>query len=125
VEPAICFIATFAGGQYGRIFGPQRRPTRLVPRGKNTYIRAAFFYDGLRDFIPSYFSDSTLIKSMFRLAFVVAVSVASRALADCTATFTEGTPYTVSMTELPSFGWVNNATIGFLGVNLVCLTISR
>ncbi|KAJ6530376.1 hypothetical protein DFH09DRAFT_150665 [Mycena vulgaris] len=55
---------------------------------------------------------------MFKLAFVVAVSVASHALADCTPTFTEGTPYTVSMTELPSFVWVNNGTNGFLGVNM-------
>ncbi|KAJ7652231.1 hypothetical protein B0H17DRAFT_1338607 [Mycena rosella] len=53
-----------------------------------------------------------------KLAFVVAVSIASRALADCTPTFTEDTPYIVSMTELPSFAWVNNATIGSLGVNL-------
>ncbi|KAJ6530377.1 hypothetical protein DFH09DRAFT_1285071 [Mycena vulgaris] len=57
-------------------------------------------------------------KIMSKLAFVVAVSVASRALATCTPTFTEGTPYTVSMTELPSFAWINNGTIGFLGVNL-------
>ncbi|KAF7356536.1 hypothetical protein MVEN_00987200 [Mycena venus] len=53
-----------------------------------------------------------------KLAFAVAVSVASRALADCTPTFTEGVPYTVSMTELPGFVWVNNGTIGSLGVNL-------
>ncbi|KAJ7620604.1 hypothetical protein DFH06DRAFT_1144116 [Mycena polygramma] len=55
---------------------------------------------------------------MTKLAFVVALAVASRALADCTPTFTEGTPYAVTMTELPSFGWVDNSTSGFFGVNL-------
>ncbi|KAF8172974.1 hypothetical protein K438DRAFT_1981166 [Mycena galopus ATCC 62051] len=51
-------------------------------------------------------------------SFVMAVCLASRALGDCTPTFTEGTPYSVSMTELPGFVWVDNSTLGFLGVNL-------
>ncbi|KAJ7854092.1 hypothetical protein B0H14DRAFT_2757296 [Mycena olivaceomarginata] len=51
-------------------------------------------------------------------SFVIAVCLASRALGDCTPTFTEGTPYSVSMTELPDFVWVDNSTLGFLGVNL-------
>ncbi|KAJ7666026.1 hypothetical protein DFH06DRAFT_1127188 [Mycena polygramma] len=55
---------------------------------------------------------------MSKLAFVIALAVASRALADCTPTFTEGTPYAVSMSVLPRFGWVDNSTLGFLGVNL-------
>ncbi|KAJ6469063.1 hypothetical protein C8R47DRAFT_1078182 [Mycena vitilis] len=55
---------------------------------------------------------------MTKLSFVVALAVASRALADCTPTFTEGTPYAVTMSELPNFGWVDNSTSGFFGVNL-------
>nr|GAT51641.1 predicted protein [Mycena chlorophos] len=57
----------------------------------------------------------------FRPSFLAAAALfAVSALAQdtCTPTFTSGTTYNVSMTELPSFVWVNNGTIGSLGVNL-------
>jgi hypothetical protein len=56
---------------------------------------------------------------MFQLAFVVVVAVASRVLADCTPILTEGAFYTISMSDTPRFAWVDNSTLGFLGVDLV------
>ncbi|KAJ6569589.1 hypothetical protein B0H19DRAFT_699837 [Mycena capillaripes] len=90
-----------------------RRRLAAVPRRKN--IRVAFFCDGP---ILSSLCLHFTCKTMFKLAFVVALSVAARALGDCVPTFAQGAQYTVTMSELPSFGWVNNGTIGFLGVNL-------
>ncbi|KAK7028705.1 hypothetical protein R3P38DRAFT_2937876 [Favolaschia claudopus] len=53
-----------------------------------------------------------------KLTLITALAVASSALADCVPTFQSGAPYTVRMTELPDFVWVNNGTVGSLGVNL-------
>ncbi|KAJ7642063.1 hypothetical protein FB45DRAFT_1022776 [Roridomyces roridus] len=55
---------------------------------------------------------------MFKLSCFVAVAIASRVLADCTPTFNDGTLYTVTMTEVPTYAWVDNSTLGSLGVNL-------
>ncbi|KAJ7642189.1 hypothetical protein FB45DRAFT_1054473 [Roridomyces roridus] len=58
---------------------------------------------------------------MFKLSlssFFVAAALASRTLAECTATFTEGAQYTVSLSANPQFSWVDNNTSGFFGVDL-------
>ncbi|KAJ7117964.1 hypothetical protein C8R43DRAFT_1036536 [Mycena crocata] len=76
----------------------------------------------LSEFLRSHLNFTLTPKSKmlnkFTFVVAIAVSAASRALADCTPSFTEDTPYTVRLSEAPSFGWVNNATQGFLGVNL-------
>ncbi|KAJ7642082.1 hypothetical protein FB45DRAFT_1000490 [Roridomyces roridus] len=55
---------------------------------------------------------------MFKLSCFVAVAIASRVLADCTPTFNDGALYTVTMTEVPTYAWVDSSTLGSLGVNL-------
>jgi hypothetical protein len=64
-------------------------------------------------------SSATPTFNMFQLALVVVVAVAYCVLADCTPIFTEGASYTVSMSDPPGLSWVDNSTIGFLGVDLV------
>ncbi|KAJ7117963.1 hypothetical protein C8R43DRAFT_1112638 [Mycena crocata] len=55
-------------------------------------------------------------KSAFAVA--LSISAASLALASCTPSFTGAHLYTVRMTQNSEFVWVNNNTLGFLGVDL-------
>ncbi|KAJ3504058.1 hypothetical protein NMY22_g18047 [Coprinellus aureogranulatus] len=55
---------------------------------------------------------------MTKLSLLTSLAMVSSVLATCTPSFTLDKTYKVTVSDAPSYGWHNNNTLGFLGVDL-------